>query len=203
MRKLDYKVIYHGETDAFEFTNNRIYDVYLDNKGRKCIFMGDGDEYYGFKEDGEFEVVSKEQYRELKKLPKYQKHICPVCGKGIFSMQESGERCEVCGWSDSSESWLNLGLTVDKCKELYQQGKLAHGWEYVREMVKEENQGSHACPICWKTRFSKWDSKEKCPHCGWIDDWVQDKYEDRDGMNKMCRRDYCKAYKQGTLRKIR
>ena len=183
-----------GDSDPFYFIHGKIYKKIGESGSSWRVVDESGEDYlYG---PGWFEVIDE---KELKKLPKFRKHTCPVCGKGVFSMRDSFERCKVCGWTDGPEIWCNLGLTVEKCKELYQQGKLDANWEYVREMKKEENQGSHACPICWKTRFSKWDSQEMCSNCGWIDNWLQDKYEDKDGINKMCRRDYRKAYKQGTL----
>jgi len=39
-----------------------------------------------------------------------RKHICPVCGKYMFSERNSGEVCPVCGWKDSEAQTIDYHL---------------------------------------------------------------------------------------------
>ena len=202
MRKVTgIKARYLGKTSVFDFVHNKIYDVWVGHDGQKCIIDWSGDEFYGFENNPDFEVLTEEQVSELKKLPEYQSHKCPVCGKGIFSMHESHETCEVCGWWDSKNKEFTHGIDSDEYHDLWKRGKVGGDlhWKYLFERDRVENQKPHRCPVCWKYEFSKWDSEEKCPVCGWIDNWRQDADENAVGMNCLSRAAYRKAYKSGTL----
>ena len=138
MRKVTgIKARYLGKTSVFDFVHNKIYDVWVGHDGQKCIIDWSGDEFYGFENNPDFEVLTEEQVSELKKLPEYQSHKCPVCGKGIFSMHESHETCEVCGWWDSKNKEFTHGIDSDEYHDLWKRGKVGGDlhWKYLFEKL--------------------------------------------------------------------
>lgn len=185
------KARYIGETDDLSFVHNEIYDVYQDEKYRLFAYDRGADDYY-IENNPRFEILDMDAFQKLMKLPEYQLHKCPVCNKYDFQMQESYRYCPVCGWHDSADLRYNGGLNADKYRELWIAGK-----------VGPPKSSEHLCPICWKNKFSFSDSRETCPVCGWIDDLTQDQDEIAEGANIACKRDYKKAYRSGTLNRIK
>lgn len=55
----------------------------------------------------------------------------------------------------------------------------------------------HLCPICGKHQFSRHDSFEICPICGWENDGVQFNHPDfPGGANPLSQNDYRKQWQE-------
>ena len=85
-----------------------------------------------------FEVLSSDQVRKLKETERYQPHRCPACGEFEFSMEESYEICQKCGWVDSSDLRLHI-FTAEEHGELYRERKI-----YFREWRERMPEGRYA-----------------------------------------------------------
>lgn len=99
----------------------KIYDATILESG-KYLIVDETGRLNAYDSD-EFEIVSEDDIRDLKKTKRYQAHRCPACGCSEFSMQESYEVCRVCGWVDSSDDFIHL-LTAEEYGKLYREGKI-------------------------------------------------------------------------------
>ena len=71
----------------------------------------------------DFETLTEEDIRELKKTERYKPHTCPACGCSEFPMQESYEVCRICGWADVPDGFMHLH-TPEEHGRLYREGKI-------------------------------------------------------------------------------
>ena len=107
--------------NSFFVVPYKIYNAAILENG-KYLFKDETGKANSYDAD-DFEVLSEDDIRTLKKTERYQAHRCPACGCSEFPMKDSYEVCRVCGWVDSSDEFMHL-LTAKEHGELYLEGKV-------------------------------------------------------------------------------
>ena len=110
---------------------------------------------------------------------------CDDRDDGMFAsimVSIDGEEMGLILWEDEIESIEILDELVDK-----------------KSAKQDLYMSPHKCPVCGKYEFSRHDSFDICPECGWEDAYLQEREPDFDGgpNDSMTLNEYKAKYKSG------
>ena len=116
------KVRYIGKTsDPLYFICGKVYEKIGESHvgGTMLSVIDETGEDYLYP-PGWFEELTDEEAQRIadSRVP----HLCPVCGKHVFPMEESYESCPHCNWCDTADPVWNNDLSVVEDREKYRKG---------------------------------------------------------------------------------